>query len=62
MQGEGVASGDILVVDRSVKPKTGSVVVAICDGEFSVRRLASHQKKESTLEIWGVVTAVVKRL
>lgn len=35
----GIASGDLLVVDRSVEPRTGHVVVAVLDGELTVKRL-----------------------
>lgn len=34
----GIHHGDILVVDRSVEPKDGSVVVAAFDGELTVKR------------------------
>ncbi|WKK70472.1 translesion error-prone DNA polymerase V autoproteolytic subunit [Rathayibacter oskolensis] len=37
--GAGVSDGDELVVDRSVTPSHGSVVVAILDGELTVKRL-----------------------
>ncbi len=40
MQGAGIHDGDLLVVDRSVDPETGMVVVAVVDGEFTVKRLA----------------------
>tara|TARA_R110002050_G_scaffold8396_7_gene30826 strand:- start:5510 stop:5974 length:465 start_codon:yes stop_codon:yes gene_type:complete len=35
----GIYEGDILVVDRSLMPKMGKVVVACVDGEFTVKRL-----------------------
>ena len=31
--------GDLLVVDRSITAETGMVVVAVVDGEFTVKRL-----------------------
>lgn len=34
----GIHDGDILVVDRSVEPEDGSVVVAALDGELTVKR------------------------
>jgi len=34
----GIFSGDILVVDRAVSPKNGSIVVVILDGSFTVKR------------------------
>lgn len=34
-----IHTGDILVVDRAVEPKNGTVVVALLDGQFTVKRL-----------------------
>lgn len=39
MSGEGIFHGDLLVVDRSVEPRAGHVVVAAVDGEFALRRI-----------------------
>ena len=39
MTGAGIASGDLLVVDRSVEPRTGHIVVAVLDGELTVKQL-----------------------
>ena len=39
MQGAGIHDGDLLVVDRSRDPEEGMVVVAVVDGEFTVKRL-----------------------
>lgn len=39
MSGAHIASGDILVVDRSVEPKHGMIVVAALMGELVVKRL-----------------------
>ena len=39
MQGAGIHDGDLLVVDRSITPSPGNVVVAIVDGEFTLKRL-----------------------
>ena len=40
MQGAGIHDGDLLIVDRSINPEPGMVVVAVVDGEFTVKRLA----------------------
>ena len=42
MTGAGIQDGDFVVVDRSLKPKAGDVVVAIIDGLFSVKRVRRH--------------------
>ncbi len=39
MVGAGIHDGDILVVDRSVEVVNGRVVIAIIDGELTVKRL-----------------------
>jgi DNA polymerase V len=39
MIGAGIHHGDLLVVDRSLDPKPGNVVIALVDGEFTVKRL-----------------------
>jgi DNA polymerase V len=39
MTGAGINDNDILVVDRSIEPTSGSIVIAIVDGELTVKRL-----------------------
>ncbi|GGC97991.1 hypothetical protein GCM10011512_26180 [Tersicoccus solisilvae] len=39
MTGAGISDGDELVVDRARRPTDGAVVVAILDGELTVKRL-----------------------
>jgi len=39
MEGVGIYDGDILVVDRSVQPQAGDIVVAIIDGGLTVKEL-----------------------
>jgi DNA polymerase V len=39
MTGAGILDGDYLVVDRSVEPKHGHIVVAVCSGVMTVKRL-----------------------
>lgn len=39
MQDAGIHDGDILVVDRSLKPENGKIVIAALDGELTVKRL-----------------------
>jgi len=40
MRDAGINSGDILVVDKSIEATNGKIVVAIVDGEFTVKRLS----------------------
>ena len=35
----GIFDGDLLVVDRSIEPSTGDIVIAVVNGEFTVKRL-----------------------
>ncbi|MCH4160426.1 MAG: S24 family peptidase [Bifidobacterium sp.] len=42
MEGAGIFDGDLLVVDRSLSPEEGDVVVAILDNELTVKRLLLH--------------------
>src|SRR5208283_5317133 len=35
----GIKTGDLLIVDRSLEPKDKKVVVAILNGEFTVKRI-----------------------
>jgi DNA polymerase V len=36
---EGISIGDVLIVDRSLKPKPGRVIWAEVDGQYCLRRL-----------------------
>ena len=45
MQGAGMQSGDILIVDRSLTPQNGKIVVALVNGEFTVKRLKIERQK-----------------
>lgn len=72
----GIFPGDILVVDRSLRASHGDVVIAVLDGEFTVKELALHPKtlllprnrayapitlgNDSELEIFGVVTRSIR--
>ncbi len=40
----GIHSGDVLIVDRSVKAVSGKVIVAVVNGELLVRKLQTHIK------------------
>jgi DNA polymerase V len=74
----GIFSNDILVVDRSIKPAHGDVVVAQVNGEFTVKELCLRPKlmlvprnksfepisfaDDSELKIFGVVTNVLRQM
>ena len=46
MQNAGIFSGDVMVVDRALEPKNNTIVLAVLDGEFTVKRI---QKKGNQL-------------
>jgi DNA polymerase V len=39
MRGLGIFNGDLLVVDRALPATSGRVVIAVVDGEFTVKQL-----------------------
>ncbi len=45
MTGAGIFPGDILVVDRSIEPADKKVVIAVIDGELTVKRLRLKGKR-----------------
>lgn len=49
MTGAGITSGDLVVVDKSLQAKSGDIVVAAVDGDFTLKRL----KKQGS-EAWLV--------
>ena len=77
MIGAGIFPGDILVVDKSLKAANNSIVIAINNGEFTVKRLVIQNGKfflmpenpaynviaidSEGFEIWGVVTYVLHK-
>ena len=44
MRDAGIYDGDVILVDRSVEPIHGLIVLAIVDGEFTVKRLYKRGK------------------
>ena len=45
MRDAGVHSGDVLVVDRAVTPSNKQIVIAMIDGEFTVKRFRKYGEK-----------------
>jgi DNA polymerase V len=39
MVGAGIFDGDLLVVDKSLSPQSGDIIIAIVDGDLTVKRL-----------------------
>lgn len=47
----GINEGDIAVIDRSIEPEHGDIVVAYIDGEFNVKLLDLTHKKDGYIEL-----------
>lgn len=79
MTAAGISDGDLLVVDKSITPSSGNIVVAVIDGELTVKRIVTQGesyvlkaegditdtiqfKDGQELQIWGVVTSVIRKL
>lgn len=43
MKGAGIQSGDMLIVDRSLEVIDGAIVIAVLDGEFTVKYFREFQ-------------------
>ncbi|XBH22962.1 translesion error-prone DNA polymerase V autoproteolytic subunit [Jonesiaceae bacterium BS-20] len=76
MLGAGISNGDELIVDRSLTPRNRSIVIAVVEGEMTVKRLITTPQgpelhpenpaypilKPAELEVWGVVTTCLHHL
>ena len=45
MEGAGIFHNDILIVDRSLSPQSRQIVVAVLNGEFTVKRIKQEGKR-----------------
>jgi len=45
MKDAGIKSGDIMLVDKSLTPKNRSIVLAVIDGEFTIKRVNVSEKE-----------------
>ena len=76
MMDAGIQDGDRVIVERSRSAKAGDFVVAVVDGEFTLKELIVEKGKfalkphnpaypiirpKGQLEIYGVVTGLVRR-
>lgn len=46
-----ICDGDIAVIDRSVEPKNGDVIVAFVNNEFTIKYLDLTHRKEGYIEL-----------
>lgn len=74
MMNAGITDGDVVVVDRSLEPSIGHIVLAEVDGEFTVKYLgkeellpantkckAIHFSDAERIAIIGVITGSMRR-
>jgi len=76
MTGAGIMQGDMVIVDKGLIPKSGDIVIAQVDGEWTMKYLRKRGdnvtlisanpkyqpiKPKNELKIAGVVTAVVRK-
>jgi len=45
MKDAGIQSGDVMLVDRAIEPENRSIVLAVIDSEFTVKRVNVSEKK-----------------
>jgi len=45
MREAGIHTGDVLIVDRALTPRDGSIIIAVVNGELTVKRLSKRQGK-----------------
>ena len=50
MKGASILDGDLVVVDRNVEPRPGHVVVAVLDGDLTLKRLRRLRDGRSMLQ------------
>lgn len=78
MEGAGIVEGDLVVVEHNTPTRTGDIVLAVVDGELTVKTLASDKEGRyfleaknpayapilpaASLEVLGVVVGVVRRI
>ncbi|WP_126147947.1 LexA family protein [Synechococcus elongatus] len=45
MIGVGIHDGDVIIVDRSLEPRDGQIVIAVLNGELTVKRLRQERQR-----------------
>ena len=47
----GINEGDLVVIDRALEPRTGDVIVAFIDQEFTIKYLDLRHQKDGYIEL-----------
>ncbi|MEP7206191.1 MAG: LexA family transcriptional regulator [Casimicrobiaceae bacterium] len=73
----GILEGDLVVVEKTASAKRGDIVIAIVDGQFTLKRLDTERgrfvlcpenkaypviRPEGALEIFGIMVGLVRKL
>ena len=58
MTGAGIHNGDIVIVDRSLKPRSGNVVIAVLNGELLIRRYEEYNRRIRLVPETGSLAAI----
>jgi DNA polymerase V len=76
MAGAGINDGDLIVVSRAKKPRSGQIVVALVHGDRTLKRLRKREGRhwlvaeavgypetivDEHVEIWGVVVGLARK-
>lgn len=54
----GIDREDVLIVDKSLIPKSNQLAVVILDGNFQIARM--HDDYENEINVWGVIIYIIK--
>jgi len=52
MKNAGIDIDDQILIDRSLKPEHGDIVLALINNEFTVKRLMIEKQKNREVKIW----------
>ena len=58
MIGAGIHAGDVVIVDRSLEPRNGKVIIALLDGEMLIRRLDVQNHKKRLLPATNTLSPI----
>jgi len=53
-----IFENDVLIIDKSLTPKSSQLAVIIQDGCFNIIRIDLDSKQE--IQLWGVITYIIK--
>ena len=61
MEGAGISDGDELIVNRALEPRDGSVVIAVLDGELTIKLSVTCRVafERIALQVWAMSTRSV---